>query len=39
MTDTPRLGSSRLVIATHNACKLKEISALLAPYVVECISA
>ncbi len=39
MTDTPRLGSSRLVIATHNAGKLKEISALLAPYGVECISA
>ena len=34
-----RLGSGRLVIATHNAGKLKEISALLAPYGVDCISA
>ena len=32
-----RLGG-KLVIATHNAGKLKEISALLAPYGVECIS-
>lgn len=31
--------SGKLVIATHNAGKLKEISALLAPYGVECISA
>ena len=29
----------KLVIATHNAGKLKEISALLAPHGVECISA
>lgn len=36
---TRRLGSGKLVIATHNAGKLKEISALLAPYRVECISA
>jgi len=36
---TRRLGGGRLVIATHNAGKLKEISALLAPYGVECISA
>ena len=36
---TRRLGDGRLVIATHNAGKLKEISALLAPYGVECISA
>lgn len=36
---TRRLGSGKLVIATHNAGKLKEISALLAPYGVECISA
>ena len=36
---TGRLGSSRLVIATHNAGKLREISALLSPYDVECISA
>ena len=34
----PRLGG-KLVIATHNAGKLKEIAALLAPYGVECISA
>ena len=33
------LGSGRLVIATHNAGKLKEIAALLAPYGVDCISA
>ncbi len=31
--------SGKLVIATHNAGKLKEISALLAPYGVECIPA
>jgi len=36
---TRRLGSGRLVIATHNPGKLKEISALLAPYGVDCISA
>jgi len=34
-----RLGGGKLVIATHNAGKLKEIAALLAPYGVECISA
>ena len=34
-----RIGSGKLVIATHNAGKLKEISALLAPYGIECISA
>jgi XTP/dITP diphosphohydrolase len=34
-----KLGSERLVIATHNAGKLKEISALLAPYGLECVSA
>jgi XTP/dITP diphosphohydrolase len=34
-----KLGSETLVIATHNAGKLKEISALLAPYGMECISA
>ncbi|HVR91869.1 MAG TPA: RdgB/HAM1 family non-canonical purine NTP pyrophosphatase [Novosphingobium sp.] len=34
-----RLGSETLVIATHNAGKLKEISALLAPHGVACISA
>ena len=33
------LGSGKLVIATHNAGKLKEIAALLEPYGVECISA
>ena len=31
--------SGKLVIATHNAGKLREISALLAPYGVECLSA
>lgn len=34
-----RIGAETLVIATHNAGKLKEISALLAPYGVNCISA
>lgn len=34
-----RLGSETLVIATHNAGKLKEISALLAPYGIDCVSA
>lgn len=34
-----RLGSGSLVIATHNAGKLKEISALLAPFGVNCLSA
>jgi XTP/dITP diphosphohydrolase len=34
-----RLGSERLVIATHNAGKLKEIAALLAPWGVDCVSA
>lgn len=34
-----RLGRGKLVIATHNAGKLKEISALLAPYGLECLSA
>ena len=36
---TRRLGSGKLVIATHNAGKLKEISALLEPFGVDCISA
>ena len=36
---TRKIGSGSLVIATHNAGKLKEISALLAPYGVKCISA
>ncbi len=31
--------SGTLVIATHNAGKLKEIQALLAPYGTECLSA
>ena len=35
----PRLGGERLVIATHNAGKLKEIAALLAPFGVDCVSA
>jgi XTP/dITP diphosphohydrolase len=34
-----RLGSETLVIATHNAGKLREIGALLEPYGVKCISA
>jgi len=34
-----KLGSETLVIATHNAGKLREIGALLAPYGVKCISA
>jgi XTP/dITP diphosphohydrolase len=34
-----RLGSGTLVIATHNAGKLKEISALLDPHGVQCVSA
>lgn len=36
---TGRIGGGSLVIATHNAGKLKEISALLEPYGVKCISA
>lgn len=36
---TRTLGSGSLVIATHNAGKLKEISALLEPYGMKCISA
>ncbi len=36
---TRKIGSGKLVIATHNAGKLKEISALLAPYGMDCISA
>ena len=36
---TRKLQSSRLVIATHNAGKLKEIQALLAPFGIECLSA
>lgn len=34
----PKL-AGRVVIATHNAGKLREISALLAPYGVDCVSA
>ncbi|MDE8651936.1 RdgB/HAM1 family non-canonical purine NTP pyrophosphatase [Novosphingobium album (ex Liu et al. 2023)] len=34
-----KLDTSRLVIATHNAGKLKEIGALLAPYGITCLSA
>ncbi len=34
-----KLGSETLVIATHNTGKLKEMSALLAPYGLNCISA
>lgn len=36
---TRRLEGDRLVIATHNAGKLKEIGVLLAPYGMACISA
>ena len=36
---TRRLGSERLVIATHNAGKLREIAALLAPFGIDCVSA
>ena len=36
---TRRIGSGTLVIATHNAGKLKEIAALLEPHGVKCISA
>ncbi len=36
---TRKLGNTRLVIATHNAGKLKEISALLAPFGIDCVSA
>ena len=34
-----KLGGGKLVIATHNAGKLKDIAALLDPHGVECISA
>ncbi len=34
-----RRGSGKLVIATHNAGKLKEIGALLQPFGLECLSA
>jgi len=36
---THKLAGERLVIATHNAGKLKEIGALLAPYGIDCVSA
>lgn len=36
---TRKLGGGSLVIATHNEGKLREISALLAPYGLKCISA
>ncbi len=36
---TRKLGGGSLVIATHNAGKLKEISALLEPYGMKCLSA
>ena len=36
---TRKLGGGSLVIATHNAGKLKEISALLEPYGLKCLSA
>ena len=34
-----KLVSGKLVIATHNAGKLREIRALLAPFGLECLSA
>ena len=34
-----KLGGGKLVIATHNAGKLREIAALLAPCGLDCISA
>ena len=36
---TRKRGADTLVIATHNVGKLKEISALLGPYGLRCISA
>lgn len=39
MPPEARLATGKLIIATHNAGKLKEISALLAPYGMECVSA
>ncbi|WP_260921798.1 RdgB/HAM1 family non-canonical purine NTP pyrophosphatase [Novosphingobium sp. 9] len=39
MSSVPRLGNERLVIATHNAGKLREMSALLAAHGVDCVSA
>ncbi|MBT0668986.1 RdgB/HAM1 family non-canonical purine NTP pyrophosphatase [Novosphingobium profundi] len=36
---TRKLDGTKLVIATHNAGKLKEIGALLAPFGIECVSA
>ena len=36
---TRRLGPGKLVIATHNAGKLREISALLEPHGLDCLSA
>ncbi|WP_128892597.1 RdgB/HAM1 family non-canonical purine NTP pyrophosphatase [Erythrobacter sp. HKB08] len=36
---TRKLGGGSLVIATHNAGKLKEIAALLEPYGMRCLSA
>ena len=36
---TRQLGSGKLVIATHNSGKLKEIAALLAPFGLDCLSA
>ncbi|MDE2403397.1 MAG: RdgB/HAM1 family non-canonical purine NTP pyrophosphatase [Sphingomonadales bacterium] len=38
MSALPKL-AGKLVIATHNAGKLREIQALLAPYGIECLSA
>jgi XTP/dITP diphosphohydrolase len=34
-----RFSGDRLVIATHNPGKLREIAALIAPFGVDCVSA
>lgn len=39
MSDTPPPAIATLVVATHNAGKLREISALLAPFAAETVSA
>jgi len=39
VTDRPRLGPGRLVLASHNAGKLAEIRELVAPYGIEAVSA
>ncbi|RVT92267.1 RdgB/HAM1 family non-canonical purine NTP pyrophosphatase [Rhodovarius crocodyli] len=39
MAETRRLAPGRLVLASHNAGKLRELSALLAPHGIEVVSA